>query len=83
MKNPAYFFHKGIFNPRLIKAKGLWRYTQDRAAFDLLFRVKDFTKLNKKQQNKVINFINKKFKDDYIMLEHYNKEYKVPKELIF
>lgn len=82
MKNPAYFFHKGIFNPRLLKSKGLWRYTQERAVFDVLLRVKDFTKLNKKQQSKLIAFIKKKFSDDSSMLEHYNKEFGVPMELM-
>jgi len=81
MKSSTFFLNKANFKPRYLAKMG-GRYKQDRIVFDLLLRVKDFTKLNSKLQKQVINFLKKSDLLDCMTIPYYNREYKVPLELL-
>lgn len=81
MKSSTFFLNKTNFNPRYLAKMG-GRYKQDRIVFDLLLKVKDFTKLNSKLQKQVIDFLKKSNLLDEITIPYYFKNYKIPLNLL-
>lgn len=82
--NPAYFCHEKVFKKCSIRGTHTFTYyMQDRIAFDILMRVKDFSKLNNKLKKKVVGWIksNVSINDD-IVRDHYNKEYNIPLDIM-